>query len=315
MSLPDVDREQQALDWVRRIADPAFAEWDAHLQWLEEDPRNADLFDRVSLAMEAAADGLPAAGPTPPAPPVANDNDGTERRRRWAIGTSAGGLIAASMAALLVWPHPDAASSRLITTPPGVTRDIALADGTKIALNGAGRMRIDHDRSVALLDGEAFFQVAHHADRPFRLQVGAQVIQDVGTAFDVATSAETTRISVREGAVAIDPEAENIRLTAGQEARIGTGGEIVRSTVQQGDAIGGWREGRLVYQGASWTEVVTDLSRALGVSVTADPRMEERCFTGVILLDRDRSRTIERVANVAGLSASRNGGGWLLAPR
>lgn len=314
MSLPDIDRERQALDWVRRIADPTFSEWDAHLQWLEEDPRNAEIFDRVSLEIETATKELPAAGSIPPVPMVANDNDGTERRRRWAIGTASGGFAAVA-AALLLWPHPDAGGSRLITTSPGVPRDIALADGTRIALNGAGRMRIDHDRSVALLDGEAFFQVVHHSDRPFRLQVGPRVIQDVGTAFDVAVSPGTTRISVREGAVAIDPEAENIRLVAGQEARIGTGGEIVRSTVQQNDAIGGWREGRLVYQEASWTEVVTDLSRALGVSVIADPRMEDRRFTGVILLDRDRSRTIRRVANVAGLSASREGEGWRLAPR
>jgi transmembrane sensor len=315
MSLPDIDRERQALDWVRRIADPAFSEWDAHLQWLEENPRNAELFDRVSLEIEAAAEGLPAAGPIPPAPVVENDNHGTERRRRWAIGTASGGFLAAAAAALLLWPHPDAGGARLITTSPGVPRDITLADGTRIALNGAGRMRIDHDRSVALLDGEAFFQVVHHSDRPFRLQVGSRVIQDVGTAFDVAVSPGTTRISVREGAVVIDPEAENIRLAAGQEARIGTGGEIVRSTVQQANAISGWREGRLVYQGASWTEVATDLSRALGIPVTADSRMEDRRFTGVILVDRDRSRTIRRVANVAGLSASREGEGWRLAPR
>lgn len=314
MSLPDIDREQQALDWVRRIADPKFSAWDAHLQWLEEDPCNAEVFDRVSLEMEAATDGLPPAGSLPPAPAVANDNDGIARRRRWAIGTSAGGFIAAA-AALLLWPQTDAGSPRLITTSPGVPRDIALADGTKIALNGAGRMRIDNDRSVALLDGEAFFEVTHHNDHPFRLQVGPRVVQDVGTAFDVAISPDATRISVREGAVAIDPEAENIRLAAGQEARLGANGGIIRSMVPQSSAIGGWREGRLVYQGASWTEVVTDLSRALGVSVTADPRMEDRRFTGVIILDRDRSRTIRRVANVAGLSATRKGEGWLLAPQ
>ncbi|MBA2932553.1 FecR domain-containing protein [Sphingomonas sp. CGMCC 1.13654] len=315
MSLPEMEREQQALDWVRRITDPDFSAWDAHLQWLEDDPCNAETFDRVSLEMEGATSRLPAAGPTPPAPLVANDNHAAGKRRHWAIGTWVSGSIAAIAAALLLWPRPDVGGARLIATSPGVPRDIALADGTKIALNGAGRMRIDNDRSIALLDGEAFFEVRHHSDHPFRLQVGGRVIQDVGTAFDVSISPGSTRVSVREGAVAIDPEAENIRLAAGQEARIGVDGEIIRTSVQQGSAIGGWRDGRLVYQGASWTDVVIDLSRALGVSVTADPRMADRRFTGVIFLDRDRSRTIQRVANVAGLSASRKGEGWLLTPR
>jgi transmembrane sensor len=314
MSLPEAKREQQALDWVRRIADPAFTAWDVHMAWLEEDPRNAEAFDRVSLEMELATEGLPGAGPIPPAAPIANDNDLSRPGRRWRIGSAMGGLVAACAAAFLLWPHPEP-GVRLITTAPGVPRDIALADGTKIALNGGGRMRIDGDRSVALLDGEAYFDVAHHVDHPFRLRVGSRVIQDVGTAFDVATSPQTIRLSVREGAVAIDPDTEDVRLTAGQEAKIGKGGEIVRTTVAQNDAVGGWREGRLVYREASWTEVVTDLSRALGVPVSASPEMAQRSFTGVIVLDRDRTRTVQQVASVAGVVAVREGQGWLLAPR
>jgi transmembrane sensor len=315
MGMPDSERERQALDWVRRIADPDFSAWDAHMRWLEEDPRNAPLFDRLSLEMEAATDGLEPAGPIPPAIPVANDNGVPARGRRWALGSAAGGLVAASVAALLLWPQPQAADGRLIVTAPGQVQNVELADGSRIALNGGGRMRIDGDRSVALLDGEAFFEVAHHADHPFRLQVGSRIVQDVGTAFDVARLDGATRIAVRDGAVAIDPEAGNVRLSAGQEARIDPGGQIIRTTVPQNHAIGGWREGRLVYQGATWTDVAIDLSRALGVPVSAGPAMADRRFTGVIVLDPDRERTIRRVADVAGVAARREGQGWLLAPR
>lgn len=315
MSLPENDREQQALDWVRRIADPEFGDWDAHMRWLEEDPANAEVFDRMSIEMEAATEGLDAAGPVAPSVPVANDNEMRGRRRRWAWGTGAGGLVAASLAAFLLWPQPQAGAGRLIATSPGVSRNIQLADGSRIALNGGGRIRIDSDRSATLLDGEAFFDVAHHRDRPFRLQVGARVVQDVGTAFDVATSSQATRIAVREGAIAIDPEAENIRLIAGEEARIGADGQIIRTTAPQIRAIGGWRDGRLVYQGATWTDVVTDLSRTLGVPVSAAPAMTGRRFTGVIILDRDQGLTIRRVATLGGVTAMRDGKGWLLAPR
>ncbi len=315
MDLPDV-REQQALDWVRRIADPGFGDWTEHLRWLEADPRNAELFDRVSLEIEQATEGLPSAGPNPPAVPVANDNETRSVRRRWGLGASFTGLVAAGVAALLVWPHPASLDSgRIITTAPGTSREIALADGTRIALNGGSRLRIDNSRSLILMDGEAYLDVAHHADRPFRLQVGSNIIQDVGTSFDVAITPQLTRVSVREGAVAIDPEAENVRLDAGQEARIGAGGDILRTTVGQDHAIGSWREGRLVYQEASWTEVVTDLSRALGVPVSLAPDLAGRRFTGVIVIDRNSTRTIRRLADVANVSAIQKGQGWQLAPR
>ncbi|WP_454885324.1 FecR family protein [Sphingomonas oryzagri] len=315
MDRPDEAREQLALDWVRRIADPDFADWNAHLEWLETDARNAEAFDRLSLAMETAADGLPPAG-RPPAPQIANDNDVSVRQRSWRIGASAGGLVAAALLALLVWPHQAPIhAGTLFATAPGAPRDIVLTDGTRLALNGASRVRIEDDRSVALLDGEAYFQVVHHADRPFRVRIGERVIQDVGTAFDVSRMPQATKVSVREGAVAIDPDDTNVRLAAGQEARIGDDGRIERATVPQDHAIGGWREGRLVYQEASWTEVGIDLTRALGVPVSLSPAMVPRRFTGSIMVDRDPARTIRRVADVANLSAVPEGRGWRLAPR
>jgi transmembrane sensor len=314
MTLTDTEREQQALDWVRRIADPLFSGWDEHLQWLEADSRNAEAFDRISLDMEMATEGLPAAGAVP-ASPVANDNE-EPSRRRWSLGMSVGGLVAAGFVALLLWPHhPASQGPRFITTMPGTSRDIALADGTKIALNGGSRLRIDDDRSLALIDGEGYFEVVHHADRPFRLQAGSRSIQDVGTSFDVSVAPQSMCVSVREGAVAIDPGGGNVQLTAGQEARIGAGGDIVRTTAAQNHAIGGWREGRLVYQEASWAEVAIDLNRALGVEVSLAPDMATRRFTGVIMLDRDRARTIRRLADVAGVSATPEGQGWRLARR
>lgn len=316
MGLPEAERERQALEWVRCLADPHFAGWDKHMRWLEEDPLNAEAFDRIALEMEMATEGLPLAGPIPPAAPVANDNEALARRRRWRVGTSFGGVVAASVAALLFWPHhPQIEGGHFITTAPGVSREIAFADGTRVALNGASKLRIDDSRSLALVEGEAYFEVAHHADRPFRLQVGSRMIQDVGTAFDVSIAPETIRVSVREGAVAIDPGAGNVRLIAGQEARIGVGGDIVRTTVAQDRQVGGWRNGRLVYQEASWTEVVTDLTRALGVPVSLSPDMAVRRFTGVIVLDHDKSRTVRRLADVAGVSVVPEGQGWRLGPR
>jgi transmembrane sensor len=313
MDLPE--REQQALDWVRRIGDPDFADWDAHMRWLERDPLNAEAFDRVSLDIEMATEGLPPAGPAP-LPTGSNDNEVSARRRRWRVGTSAGGLVAASVAAFLLWTHqqPGQAGS-LIATPPGVSREIALADGSKLSLNGGSRVRVEDARTVALVDGEGYFQVVHHADRPFRVKVGSRIIQDVGTAFDVTLAPGMTRVSVAQGVVAIDPDTDNVRLVAGQEARIGDDGQILRTTAAQGHAIGGWREGRLVYQEASWTEVVTDLTRALGVPVSLSPGMATRRFTGVIMLDHDPSLTIRRVADAGGVSAVPAGQGWRLAPR
>ena len=311
MNSPETEREQQALDWVRRIADPGFTEWDRHILWLEQDYRNTEAFDRISLDMEAATVGLPAAGPYLRGIPVANDNGRGLPGRPWWVGTLVGGIAAAGLVALVLWPHHAASGSQqLITTLPGVSREIVLVDGSKVSLNGGSTLRIVDDRSLVLVDGEAYLEVVHHAADPFRLQAGGRIIEDVGTSFDVSVAPQVTRVAVHEGAVAIDPQLGNVRLTAGQEARIGADGDILRRTVAQDRGIGGWREGRLVYQEASWTEVVNDLNRSLGVRVSLAPGLAARRFTGVIMLDRDQAKTILRLANAAGISATRDGQGW-----
>jgi len=133
MTAADAARQEQALDWARQIHDPSFAEWDAHIAWLEADIRNAQAFDDAVLTIESQTEGLaaPAAlatAPRPSAPPV-NDNDRdiriANRRwdRRWAVGL--GGAIAAGFAAILAVPpvfHGSAQPYQLIAARPHTSR-------------------------------------------------------------------------------------------------------------------------------------------------------------------------------------------------
>jgi transmembrane sensor len=316
MNSPDNQRNIQALEWARRIADPLFVDWAAHMRWLEDDARNAEAFDLACLDMEAATSQLAPAPSHSGAAAIANDNGAAGPSRHWWRTGAWGGLAAACAAGLLLWPRPvPQVDDRAVITPPGVQRTVALADGSTVALNGSSRLRIGADRSVALIDGEGFFEVRHDATHPFTLKVGSTVIQDVGTAFDVSTSADVTRVAVREGAVAIDPQGQNLQLTAGQGARITADGAVTRAAVAQAADIDGWRRGRLVYQGASWSEVVIDLTRALGVDVSVAPGMAATRFTGVIIVDPDPNLTIRRLAAAADLTLVRQGHGWLLSPR
>jgi transmembrane sensor len=311
---PDALREEQALDWARRIADPDFSDWTAHIEWLEQDSGNAALFDRVCLDLETACEGLEAPEHAEAARFTANDNQAelppARRRWRWPAGLA---TVAAAGGALFIGLHQPAPGVRIIETPGGATRSVALADGTQIAMNGGTRLRMIGDRVVALDAGEAFFTVVHDAQRPFALRIGETEVRDIGTAFDVSRRADATQIAVREGMVSIAPQSADVRLAAGEQARIGRDGTIIRQPVSQPDAIGGWRTGRLIYQGAPWTDVVTDLSRSLGVAVSIDPQMAARPFTGVIAIDKNPATTIGRLAKATGLSAVRDAAGWRLA--
>lgn len=310
--------EEEALVWVRRIQDPDFADWEAHADWLEADPRHLATFDRVSMLVEDATDGLAPAGRVPPVdrPEPVNDNPApVPARRRWR--GMAGFAVAAGIVGLVVAPqlHNTAPVVETIATQPGQTRDVALGDGTRIALNGDSRLRVDSadPRAVTLARGEAYFEVVHDAARPFVVHAGSGAIRDVGTAFDVALDGGAAEVAVHEGTVLAGRQDRTMQLDAGHAARIAADGSTTEIARVEPANVGGWRSGRLSFRDAALDRVARDLSRSLGEPVTLDPTLSGRRFTGVVVLGADHDRVMHRLAGVMGLAVARAGQGWRLS--
>src|SRR5690606_27540139 len=77
-----------------------------------------------------------------------------------------------------------------LTTPKGGTYQLTLADGTRIWLNANSTLHYPSrfagaDREVAI-SGEAYFSVAKDAERPFKVVSEGQVVQVLGTEFNVS---------------------------------------------------------------------------------------------------------------------------------
>jgi ferric-dicitrate binding protein FerR (iron transport regulator) len=47
--------EAEALEWVIRVQESKFAEWDALSDWLAEEPRHSEIFQRLTLLDDAIA--------------------------------------------------------------------------------------------------------------------------------------------------------------------------------------------------------------------------------------------------------------------
>lgn len=298
---------EEALGWVIRTRDPEFADWEAFTSWLEADPAHAAAYD----ALMAADGGLARIVPEEPVTIAAPANDPGERRwrpMRWL----AGGAVAAALAGVVSIGILNRSGIYTVTTRPGETRSIALDDGTRVELNGGTAMRFDrHDARFAALDsGEAAFTVRHDAVNPFRVTVGDAVFEDAGTVFNIVHTGGATRIGVSEGKVIYNPDAEAIALPAGRALTHDESGLRVMDVAT--DAVASWRQGRLTYTNAPVTQISADIARSLGVQLTATPGAGATRFTGTIRLDRDPAHFFGRAAPLMGLSAVRQGGGWLL---
>jgi transmembrane sensor len=174
----------------------------------------------------------------------------------------------------------------------GEQRQLRLPDGSTLELNTQSVVQVQFSRTyrdVYLLGGEALFDVRHNVAVPFRVHVGATVIQDVGTQFSVRRTEGLTTVSVLEGSVEVSADhsspdahvtaslaptstvvvasqdyqrlAPDTRLAAGEQMHIVADGTLIqRQRVDVGQATA-WRQGRLVFSEATLEEIVSEFNR------------------------------------------------------
>ena len=179
---------------------------------------------------------------------------------------------------------------REISTEPGQRARVELGDGTRVRLSVDSKItlprRFAADRREVFLEGEAYFDVASDAERPFVIHAKDATVRVLGTAFNVrAYRAErAVEVAVAEGTVALRAEeGEGVTLAARQVGRL-RGGEApdVRRDVDLERYLA-WMEGRLVFEDAPLRDVAQELERwyALDVRV-ADEALAGRRLTATL---------------------------------
>jgi transmembrane sensor len=127
--------------------------------------------------------------------------------RRRAIGT--GGALAL-VAAFGIggwhagWYRAPAPAPVHYETARGQQLDVALADGSKLHLNGATSLDVtlrEDRRTVTMQRGEAYFDIAHRPDQPFTVHAEGSATRVLGTAFDIDIASSGVRIAVYRGKV------------------------------------------------------------------------------------------------------------------
>lgn len=306
--------EEEAISWVIRLKDADHQDWEAFASWLEADPAHAKAYDEIALCDADAEEifaPLSAARPvlpvyTLPGPVAAERRAGRRAFLGWGIAASL--VLMSGYAAIR-----SASGPYSIETGPGERREVALADGSRIELNGSTKIMLDEDRPrFARLDqGEALFNVMHSSTSPFEVEAGDAVLRDLGTTFNVVRQAGLLDVAVSEGAVLYNPGREATNLQAGMGLRREKDEEPWVGKVEPRE-IGAWREGRLVYTGMRVSRIASDLERNLGVPVKAATNVSSRQFSGIILLEGDRVAVLNRAAALLGLRLDRKGTGWIL---
>lgn len=207
-----------------------------------------------------------------PAPRVAPASVFAWRGRSGMLAVAAILLLTCSALLYKTWQRPPAMQT--FFTANAEQRQVELPDGSRVTLNSGSTLEYPptfaSTERIVKLSGEAFFEVAHEAQRPFLVKTANAHVKVLGTKFGVWSRAEETRVVVREGRVALrDEEGENagVELSANQMSlRRGKEEAEPARAIDAGYALG-WLEGRTVFEQASLAEVVAELQRVYNVEI------------------------------------------------
>ena len=298
------DRLEAAAAWHVRLngqggaEDASEGDWLAFTVWLESDSANRDAFDAVeAIAADVArhrtalnsnySEAVPKTVPAWAIP------------RRWAVGAI--GLAAAALVAVLVQNNFDVTqSAQIYATNVGEQRDVNLADGSVLHLNTNTAVAVTlekRSRTVRLEKGEALFDVAADASRPFDVFVGAERVRVVGTAFNILKHDGKVAVTVLRGIVQVSQptDASPARLTVGDQfVRREGAREYQLAKVDPSQAMA-WRDGRLIFEDAPLSAVAGSLNRYFGKTIVInDAAVQDLRFSGVLKID-DEANVLRRL--------------------
>jgi len=184
---------------------------------------------------------------------------------RYAVAASL--MVAVGVTLFSILSAPSSYAAQFATTL-GERRQVALPDGSVVDLNSRTRLEVRYERgrrSVELIQGEAMFSVEHDTSRPFVVSAGAGTVTVTGTRFDVRRDPEQTRVAVESGTVKVNgregEQGDPVILTAGLGARIDASGNVTPASAINTAQVTAWRTGKLVFNDATLSEVVQEVSR------------------------------------------------------
>jgi transmembrane sensor len=292
--------EAEACAWISQFdgAEPSQEDLAAFREWINRSPQHlkeirrlSTLWGDLNILTEVAA--LPKKSP-------AQASKSTGRRTRFAaiaVSMSAMVMVAAVVFSVLRRNGVDRSTVQVLySTSVGEQKSIVLPDHSKVLLNTASRIQVDYrvgQRGVHLLQGEAFFEVAHDTHRPFLVYAGANIVRAVGTAFTVRVQKQDVEVTVTEGVVElssvphavgstvgkglIEPQTKLADIKAGQSAAFNQDVESIQSIKpQEIKRKLSWREGILSFSGEPLEQVVAEVSRYTPVTIViSDPAIRD----------------------------------------
>lgn len=165
--------------------------------------------------------------------------------------------------------------------PEGKIKQIFLPDGSEVWLNAGSMLLYPGDFSGStrrlFLNGEATFRVEKDPKRPFIVKTQYMEVEALGTTFNVKSYVDlgTMAVTLEEGSVRVDVAGKvsvsEVISPNEQFVYDHRQGKISKLRIDA-ELVSKWKEGYLVFEEASFEEIIHTIERRFNVTVNYDIR-------------------------------------------
>ncbi|MDR1738453.1 MAG: DUF4974 domain-containing protein [Candidatus Symbiothrix sp.] len=188
----------------------------------------------------------------------------------------------------------------------GQKSTVELPDGSKVFLNSGSKLiystDYNHKDRTLYLSGEAYFEVAKNADKPFVVNTEQMNVHAVGTAFNISAYPEDAfvRATLAEGKVKVVSGKQTVYLNPNEQANFNIDDNTLQvSNIDDAKRIIGWMNNQLYFENAPLDEIAARLSRIYNVNIIiSSEKLRTLRFSGTI-----GNNSLESIFRIISLTA------------
>lgn len=194
----------------------------------------------------------------------------------------------------------------LLKTPRAGEYKMILPDGTKVWLNASSTLRFpasfNREERHVQLTGEAYFEVAHNKDLPFRVSFNNTEVEVLGTHFNINTFGKQSRTTLVEGSVKVTEAGKQQLLKPGEEAIVNDGKVAIHKTDTYKSIA--WKEGAFYFQDDLMTDIMDQVFRWYNVEIIYKGKPGTKRYSGNIRRQATLKQVLEMLNAVSGTEFS-----------
>ncbi|QIL40356.1 DUF4974 domain-containing protein [Pedobacter sp. HDW13] len=200
----------------------------------------------------------------------------------------------------------DPASTKYNTliVPMAGTYKVTLPDGSKVMLNAMSELKFPvsfagNERLVSL-KGEAYFEVAKDATRPFKVKLNESDVEVLGTHFNISAYNQTAKTTLLEGSIKVSNGKSSNILIPGRQAL----SDQQNIAVSKGDVdkAVAWCKGDFYFSNDALEPVLIEISRWYDLKLVYKRKLPDIHIGGHVSRKAKLSEVLDMLKDVSNLS-------------